>query len=135
MGLSVSQTYCGDFVAYLCPNTPEGCPDGAGDYDVVFPEPLGGVTSDGYVVRVEDAGNSDDAACSDEFSLIASSEAPQEGEIDGPTLEVLLPIMEDEVIAGQEYTVKVCVSRHVPQDDGTESLLLRYTCSTNKFFC
>lgn len=102
------QDFCGDFVEALCPE--DGCPDTAGDYDVHFPEPVGGVTSDGYVVRVQDINaDSDDADCSAPFTLVSSGDVPLEGEQGGPMLEVLLPGVEDDFAAGEDGIVKVCV--------------------------
>lgn len=104
-----NQSYCGEFVASLCPD--DGCPDSAGDYDVKFPEPAGGLSSDGYVVRVADTEDESDVGCSDEWRLVASKEVPLEGEHGEPVLGVVLPSRGDDVVAGDEYTVKVRVCR------------------------
>lgn len=48
-----------------------------------------------------------DSDCSDEFYLMASDEAPQVGDVDGPYLKVTSPMEGDEAYAGDEYTVEV----------------------------
>lgn len=102
------QNFCGDFVQALCPQN--GCPDTAGDYDVLFPEPVGGNTSDGYVVRLQDVyAEADDAECSAPFTLVSSENMPVEGEQGGATLEVLLPGVNNNFTAGEDGVIEVCV--------------------------
>lgn len=98
---------CGEWVTALCPYGELGCPDEEGDYDVVLPEPLHG-TSGGYKVQVTVVGEegSSSSGCSDEFFLMASEEAPETGDVDGPYLIVTSPTDDDFAVAGQEYTVE-----------------------------
>lgn len=56
-----------------------------------------------------DVDNEDDADCSDEFILMASDEVPDVGDSDGPSLDVTSPAEGDSAMAGEEYTVEVCV--------------------------
>lgn len=59
-------------------------------------------------VRVADVG--DDSGvnyCSDQFTLMASEEAPEAEEPDGPYLHVTWPTAEDVLEAGDEYTIEV----------------------------
>lgn len=57
-------------------------------------------------VRVMEV-KSGDSDCSDEFYLMASDEAPEVGDVDGPYLKVTSPTEDDEAYAGEEYTVEV----------------------------
>lgn len=91
----------------LCPYGEDGCPDNEGDYDIVMPEPMLGTSGSGYKVRVWDIHDEEDADCSDEFYLMASSEAPSVGDEDGPTLEVTSPASGDLATTCEEYTVEV----------------------------
>lgn len=90
----------------LCPYGDTGCPDNEGDYDIVMPEPMNGLSGSGYKVRVMDVSNEGDSDCSDEFALLASSEAPTTV---GPdySLVVTSPAEGDMAEAGEEYTVEV----------------------------
>lgn len=58
-------------------------------------------------VRVVDIDDEPDADCSDEFFLLASNEAPQVGDADGPSLVVTSPALGDVAEACNEYTVEV----------------------------
>ncbi|CAM9846776.1 unnamed protein product, partial [Hapterophycus canaliculatus] len=82
---------CGEWVTALCPYGEDGCPDNEGDYDVVLPEPLMGTSGSGYKVRVMDVDDPEEEDCSDEFYLMASVEAPETGEPEGPYLFVTSP--------------------------------------------
>lgn len=97
---------CGDWVTALCPYGATGCPDSEGDYDIVLPEPLTGTSGSGYKVRVQLASDESTAACSEEFYLMASEEAPLPGDPDGPYLIVTKPEDGDIASAGFEYTVE-----------------------------
>ncbi|CAM9563888.1 unnamed protein product [Ascophyllum nodosum] len=97
---------CGEWVTALCPYAETGCPDNEGDYDVVMPEPLSGLSGSGYKVRVADVNDEESADCSDDFFLLASEEAPDVGDADGPTIEVTSPDDGDVAMAGDEYTVE-----------------------------
>lgn len=54
-----------------------------------------------------DIDEADEADCSDEFYLMASEEAPETGDIDGPYLFVTSPASGDFAQAGEVYTVEV----------------------------
>ncbi|CAM9522242.1 unnamed protein product [Ectocarpus fasciculatus] len=95
---------CGDWVTALCPYGADGCPDSAGDYDIVMPEPMEG-TSSGYKVRVSDMNNESDTGCSGDFTLVASESAPTAGEV-GYSLTVTSPSDGDTAMAGDVYTVE-----------------------------
>ena len=82
-----------------------GCPDSEGDYDVIMPEPMDGTMS-GYKVMVTDVSDEMDADCSDEFTLMASTDAPDVGDEEGPFLMVTSPAEGDVAMAGEEYTVE-----------------------------
>ena len=71
---TVIQDECGEWVTALCPYAETGCPDNEGDYDVVMPEPLSGLSGSGYKVRVADVNDEESADCSDDFFLLASEE-------------------------------------------------------------
>lgn len=101
------QGECGQFVAELCPFGDEGCPDTDGDYDVVLPEPLNYETSEGYQIFVADAHDPSVFACSADFTLMASKQAPVVGDKNGPHLAVTSPAEGDAALAGNQYTVKV----------------------------
>ncbi len=51
--LDSTQDECGEWVTALCPYGEDGCPDNEGDYDIVMPEPMGGVSGSGYKAREE----------------------------------------------------------------------------------
>ncbi|CAB1104079.1 unnamed protein product [Ectocarpus sp. CCAP 1310/34] len=95
---------CGDWVTALCPYGADGCPDSAGDYDIIMPEPMSG-TSSGYKVMVKNAEDESDMGCSDDFTLIASEDAPEAGEM-GYSLTVTSPSDGDTAMAGEVYTVE-----------------------------
>lgn len=88
----------------LCEYGDGGCPDTAGNYDVVMPEPMDG-TSTGYKVRVMDAADESNVDCSSVFTLAASDDEP-EGANDR-RLIVTSPEDGDLAYAGEEYTVEV----------------------------
>lgn len=98
-------------MAALCTDE-RGCNDIMGNYDVVMPEPLGGVSGTGYKVRVMDVADESLVDCSAEFILVASDEAPAVGDADGPHLEVLTPQDGDMAFAGGDYTVEVSTHAH-----------------------
>lgn len=104
--MPVGQDDCGSWVTALCPYGAIGCPDNEGDYDIVMPEPMYGTSGSGYKVRVMDVNDESDMDCSDEFYLLASSEAPMVGDEDGPYLIVTSPSEGDVAMAGNEYTVE-----------------------------
>ena len=101
------QDDCGEWVTALCPYGETGCPDNEGDYDVVLPEPMMGHSGYGYKIRVMDVNDESEVDCSDEFTLLASEEAPDVGDEDGPYLYVTAPTSDDVATAGEEYTVEV----------------------------
>lgn len=103
----IVQDDCGDWVTALCPYADRGCPDSDGDFDVVLPEPMYGTSGSGYKVRVADATDDSISDCSDEFYLMASEEAPQAGDEDGPSIAVTSPSEGDSAVPGEEYTVEV----------------------------
>ena len=105
--VSRKQDECGEWVTALCPYGEEGCPDNEGDFDIVMPEPMTGTSGGGYKVRVVDIHDEEDGDCSDEFYLLASDEAPQVGDADGPSLVVTSPAVGDIAEACHEYTVEV----------------------------
>lgn len=89
----------------LCDYGDGGCPDTAGNFDVVMPEPMDG-SSTGYKVRVMDTSDESNVDCSGEFTLVASEDA----DTDGPNerqLVVTSPEDGDMAYAGEEYTVEV----------------------------
>ncbi|CAM9425643.1 unnamed protein product, partial [Laminaria digitata] len=100
------QNNCGDLVAALCTDRESGCSDFRGNYDVVMPEPIGGVSGSGYKVRVMDVADETNVDCSAEFVLVASDEAPSVGDANGPSLFVISPEDGDMALAGGEYTVE-----------------------------
>lgn len=55
---------------------------------------------------VTNADDESDMGCSDAFTLVASTEAPDVGEM-GYSLMVTSPSMGDVAMAGEEYTVEV----------------------------
>lgn len=102
-------------MATLCnygANHDAGCsqdPDAAGEYDVVMPEPHRAdvdTEESQYKVRVTSGGA---AGCSEAFRLLPLELAPQPGDMDGPFLEVISPMEGDGAVAGQDYTVEVCI--------------------------
>ncbi|CAM9205054.1 unnamed protein product [Ectocarpus sp. 12 AP-2014] len=95
---------CGDWVTALCPYGDDGCPDTQGDYDVVMPEPMEG-TSSGYKVMVTDSSDESDMGCSGDFTLIASTDAPDATDM-GAYVTVTSPSAGDTAMAGGEYTVE-----------------------------
>ena len=99
-----SQDECGEWVTALCPYGESGCPDNEGDYDIVMPEPMGGVSGSGYKVRVMDVADEGSMDCSDAFTLIASTEASTSP--DDYSLTVTSPAAGDMAYAGEEYTVE-----------------------------
>lgn len=89
-----------------------------------MPEPMSG-TGSGYKVRVTDMYDESESDCSDEFYLVASSDALIAGDADGPSIEVTSPSLNDVAEAGDEYTVEVstlmlqpapCFRRFMSQD-------------------
>lgn len=100
------QDDCGEWLTALCPYADTGCPDSKGDYDIVMPEPMDGVSGSGYKVRVMDVSDESMMDCSDEFYLLASEEAPEVGDEEGPYLVVTSPAEGDVAMAGNEYTVE-----------------------------
>lgn len=104
-GSMCTEDDCGEWVTALCPYGELGCPDSEGDYDVIMPEPMDGTMS-GYKVMVTDVSDEMDADCSDEFTLMASTDAPDVGDMDGPSLMVTSPAEGDVAMAGEEYTVE-----------------------------
>ncbi|CAM9522033.1 unnamed protein product [Choristocarpus tenellus] len=97
---------CGDWVTALCPYGFDGCPDTAGDYDVVMPEPLFGLSGPGYKVRVADSSDETDFDCSDEFFLYKSDDVNTEmGGVTEPYLTITSPTGLDLAEAGEEYTI------------------------------
>lgn len=105
--LAHHQDDCGEWVTALCPYGEDGCPDNEGDYDIVMPEPMMGTSGSGYKVRVMDVDDEEMVDCSDDFYLMASEEAPDVGDADGPYLHVTAPEEGDVAHAGDEYTVEV----------------------------
>ena len=93
-------------MAALCTDG-EYCSDAEGNYDVVFPEPINGVSGSGYKVRVMDVADESNVDCSAEFILVASDEVPSVGDEGGPHLDVTSPEEGDMAFAGEEYTVVV----------------------------
>lgn len=78
-----------------------------------MPEPIAGVSGDGYRVRVAEVNGTDRATCSDDFYLVSSSDAPNVGESGGPSMVVVEPSSEAVAIAGDTYTVEVSVFSRV----------------------
>ena len=107
---SSPQEDCGDWVAALCDDA-DGCSDIEGNYDVVMPEPLEGVTGSGYKVRVMDVNDESNTGCSADFTLVAS------GDSDEAFLVVTAPEAGNMAYAGDEYTVEVssaCRFENIP---------------------
>eukprot|EP00904_Undaria_pinnatifida_P003642 jgi/Undpi1/13279/HiC_scaffold_8.g02941.m1 len=98
-GSSCAEDDCGDWVAALCDDA-DGCSDIEGNYDVVMPEPLEGVTGSGYKVRVMDVNDESNTDCSADFTLVAS------GDSDEAFLVVTAPEAGNMAYAGDEYTVE-----------------------------
>ncbi|CAM9225588.1 unnamed protein product [Ascophyllum nodosum] len=97
---------CGEWVANLCPLGEAGCPDSAGDYDVVMPEPKSGTSNTGYKIRVTDINDEESADCSEPFTLLPSAETTTVGEVNEPTLVVISPMYGDMAVVCMEYTVE-----------------------------
>lgn len=97
---------CGEWVTSLCPYGETGCPDSAGDYDVVMPEPMTSSSYTGYKIRVADINDEESMDCSEVFTLLPSEETPIAGEADGPALVVTSPMDGDMAEACMEYTVE-----------------------------
>lgn len=95
----------------LCEYGDGGCPDTAGNFDVVMPEPMDGTTSTGYKVRVMDTNDESNADCSSEFVLAAST-AVDDGD-STRHITVTSPEDGDMAYAGQEYTVEVSMRFNV----------------------
>lgn len=94
-------------VTALCPYGETGCPDNEGDYDIVMPEPMDGMSMSGYKVHVMDVDDEEGADCSDAFFLMASDEAVTTPDMDSYYLTVTSPSTGDMAEAGEEYTVEV----------------------------
>ena len=89
-----------------------GCPDSAGDYDVLMPEPTAGTSNinGGYKIRVADINDEESVDCSEPFTLLPSSAETSTttgGEVDGSNLVVTSPMDGDMAAACMEYTVEV----------------------------
>ena len=91
----------------MCPFGEAGCPDSAGDYDVVIPEPMSGTSNSGYKIRVADINDEESVDCSELFTILPSEEATTDGEIEGRMLVVTSPMDGDMAEACMEYTVEV----------------------------
>lgn len=76
---------------------------------MLMPEPIAGVSGDGYRVRIAEVNGTDRAKCSDDFYLVSSSDVPDVGEPDGPSMVVVEPSSDAVAIAGDTYTVEVGV--------------------------
>lgn len=97
---------CGFYIADLSGEGKDACATSADGCDVVMPEPLGGVSGDGYRVRISEVGT-ENARCSSEFYLVASEDAPGPGEMGGPTVVVVEPNSNSVAVAGDAYTIEV----------------------------
>lgn len=96
---------CGFYIADLSGEGKDACATSADGCDVVMPEPLGGVSGDGYRVRISEVGT-ENARCSSEFYLVASEDAPGPGEMGGPTVVVVEPNSNSVAVAGDAYTIE-----------------------------
>ncbi|CAM9650948.1 unnamed protein product [Pylaiella littoralis] len=98
---------CGFLIANLCSNDGDSACMSQEEMSsqVVFPEPMNGVSNDGYRVRISEVG-SETFRCSDDFYLMSSADAPAAGEPGGPTVEVLAPDANSMALAGEMYTVE-----------------------------
>lgn len=73
---------------------------------VVLPEPIAGHSNNGYRMRISEVGT-EKFRCSDDFYLMASADAPAQGEPGGPMIEVVSPDAGAMAVAGEVYTVEV----------------------------
>ncbi|CAM9309180.1 unnamed protein product [Sphacelaria rigidula] len=94
---------CGTLVEGLCMEGEMGCasdPD-LGGYEVLMPEPLDGVSSNGYRVRISQIGLDEERVrCSDDFYLKASGDSVSQ------SMSVVTPTADSIAIAGNEYTIE-----------------------------
>lgn len=74
-----------------------------------MPEPLAGISGDGYRVRIIEVGT-ENYRCSSDFYLMSTADAPGPGEMGGPSLVVIEPNAQSVAVAGDAYTVEVSCS-------------------------
>ena len=101
---------CGFYIADLSGEGSQACPTTGDGCEVVMPEPLGGVSGDGYRVRISEVGT-DTSRCSSDFYLVASEDAPGPFEEGGPSIVVIEPNSNSVAVAGDAYTVEVIFSK------------------------
>lgn len=99
---------CGFLVENLCTNGDQGCgSDADGAYEALMPEPLDGVSSNGYRVRLAQVGyGSERIRCSEDFYLVSSQDVPLPGNTGGPSMAVVSPTADSIAVAGNEYTIE-----------------------------
>lgn len=83
-----------------------------GNAEVTFPEPLNGISSSGYRVRITEVGGGPlDFACSEDFVLRSSYESQhtvgEEWVLGDPSIMVVSPFEGSVALAGEPYTVEV----------------------------
>lgn len=77
-----------------------------------MPEPLDGVSSNGYRVRLAQVGyGSERIRCSEDFYLVSSQDVPLPGNTGGPSMAVVSPTADSIAVAGNEYTIEVRVRK------------------------
>lgn len=99
---------CGFWVANVC--SEDGNPACMNQEDmgaqVTFPEPINGVSNNGYRVRIAEIG-SEKFRCSEDFYLMSSADAITPGEPGGASMDVIAPDADSMAVAGEMYTVEV----------------------------
>lgn len=75
---------------------------------MTFPEPMNGISGNGYRVRIAEVGGGlDKVRCSDDFYIVSTMDMSMQGGPGGPSMWVVSPTEESVAIAGGEYTVEV----------------------------
>ncbi|CAM9630274.1 unnamed protein product, partial [Sphacelaria rigidula] len=120
---------CGFLLDPLCPEA-EGCAQNTnGGYEVVMPEPLSGVSSNGYRVRIAEVGGQARVRCSDDFYVMASADVAELGEAGGASIEILSPTADDVAVSGEEYTVQFDYSNGLGSETGRFKIDLYFQAS------
>lgn len=105
----IEQDWCGDWVTSLCSHSSGlGCTHDDGELEVIMPEPS---LEDGmYRVLVTDGEDESNTGCSAAFTLVNQDDASASGvDGEGSLLNVISPREKDGAIAGEGYTVEVCM--------------------------
>ncbi|CAM9155673.1 unnamed protein product [Ectocarpus sp. 12 AP-2014] len=100
LSYSLDSAFCGSWVTALCPYGEHGCPDSAGDYDVVLPAPASDLPESGYRIGVSDVVYDGMRGCSAPFALLT------EEDVAGlASLNVTAPVDGDVAVIGESYDV------------------------------